>query len=77
VSDEGPSEIQELKEKLEKKKLPEAAHKVASKEIEKLSKMSPSSSEYTVVTNYLDWLLTLPWSESTVDKLDIRKPRGF
>jgi ATP-dependent Lon protease len=73
VSDQEPSEIQELKEKLEKKKLPEAAHKVASKEIEKLSKMNPSSSEYTVVTNYLDWLLTLPWSESTVDKLDIKK----
>jgi len=35
--------------------------------------MNPSSSEYTVVTNYLDWLLTLPWSESTVDKLDIKK----
>ena len=73
VSEQEPSETQELKEKLEKKKLPEAAHKVASKEIEKLSKMSPSSSEYTVVTNYLDLLLTLPWSESTVDKLDIKK----
>jgi ATP-dependent Lon protease len=73
VSDQETSEIQELKEKLEKKKLPEAAHKVAGKEIEKLSKMNPSSSEYTVVTNYLDWLLTLPWSESTVDKLDIKK----
>jgi ATP-dependent Lon protease len=72
VSDQEPSETQELKDKLEKKKLPEAAHKVAVKEIEKLSKMNPSSSEYTVVTNYLDWLLTLPWSESTVDKLDIK-----
>jgi ATP-dependent Lon protease len=73
VNEQEPSEIQELKEKLEKKKLPEAAHKVASKEIEKLSKMNSSSSEYTVVTNYLDWLLTLPWSESTADKLDIKK----
>ena len=73
VSDQEPSETRELKEKLEKKNLPEAAHKVASKEIEKLSKMNPSSSEYTVTTNYLDWLLTLPWSESTVDKLDIKK----
>jgi ATP-dependent Lon protease len=72
VSEQEPSEIQEMKEKLEKKKLPEAAHKVAVKEIEKLSKMNSSSSEYTVVTNYLDWLLTLPWSESTVDKLDIK-----
>ncbi|MGE5842795.1 MAG: endopeptidase La [Deltaproteobacteria bacterium] len=73
VSDQESSEMQELKEKLEKKELPEAAHKVATKEIEKLSKMNPSSSEYTVVTNYLDWLLTLPWSESTKDKLDIKK----
>ncbi len=73
VSDQESSEIRELKEKLERKKLPEAAHKVASKEIEKLSKMNPSSSEYTVSTNYLDWLLTLPWSESTVDKLNIKK----
>jgi ATP-dependent Lon protease len=73
VSDQEPSEIQELKAKLEKKNLPEAAHKVASKEIEKLSKMNASSSEYTVTTNYLDWLLTLPWSENTVDKLDIKK----
>ena len=73
VNEQEPSEDQELKEKLEKKKLPEAAHKVASKEIEKLSKMNSSSSEYTVVTNYLDWLLTLPWSESTEDKLDIKK----
>jgi ATP-dependent Lon protease len=73
VSEQAPSEINELKEKLEKKNLPEAAHKTASKEIEKLSKMNSSSSEYTVTTNYLDWLLTLPWSESTVDKLDIKK----
>jgi len=73
VIDQEPSEINELKEKLEKKNLPDAAHKVAGKEIEKLSKMNPSSSEYTVTTNYLDWLLTLPWSESTVDKLDIKK----
>jgi ATP-dependent Lon protease len=73
VGEHEPSEVQELKERLEKKKLPEAAHKVASKEIEKLSKMNASSSEYTVVTNYLDWLLALPWSESTLDKLNIKK----
>jgi ATP-dependent Lon protease len=68
-----PSEIQELKKKLEKKKLPEAAYKVASKEIEKLSKMTPGSSEYPVSMNYLDWLLDLPWSEGTKDKLDITR----
>jgi ATP-dependent Lon protease len=70
---EGASEIDVLTERLEKKKLPEAAYQVAGKEIDKLSKMNSSSSEYTVSMNYLDWLLDLPWSESTLDKLDIKK----
>jgi ATP-dependent Lon protease len=73
VGEQESSDIQELKEKLVKKKLPEAAYKVASKEIEKLSKMNASSSEYTVTTNYLDWLVELPWSESTKDRLDIKR----
>jgi ATP-dependent Lon protease len=73
VGEQESSEIQELKEKLVKRKLPEAAYKVASKEIEKLSKMNASSSEYTVTTNYLDWLVELPWSESTKDRLDIKR----
>jgi ATP-dependent Lon protease len=73
VSEEGTSEIQELREKMEKKGLPEAAHKVTSREIDKLAKMSPSSSEYMVTTNYLDWLLELPWAENTKDRLDIKR----
>ncbi|MCJ7593165.1 MAG: endopeptidase La [Desulfobacterales bacterium] len=73
VEEQEPSEIQELKKKLEKKGLPEVAYKVADKEIEKLSKMNPSSSEYMVSTNYLDWLLELPWSEGTRDKLKIKR----
>jgi ATP-dependent Lon protease len=73
VGEQESSDIQELKEKLLKKKLPEAAYKVASKEIEKLSKMNASSSEYTVTTSYLDWLVELPWSESTKDRLDIKR----
>jgi ATP-dependent Lon protease len=71
--EEGSPEIRELKERLKKKGLPEAAAKVAEKEIEKLSKMHTSSSEYTVTLNYLDWLLDLPWSESTPDILDLKK----
>ncbi len=68
-----PSEIRELRQRLKKKRLPEAAHKVAEKEIEKLSKMTPNSSEYPVSMSYLEWLLDLPWSESTKDKLDIQR----
>lgn len=70
---EDPGEIQELKAKLAAKCLPEAVQKVAEKELEKLSKMNPSASEYTVTSIYLGWLLDLPWSESTADLLDIPK----
>jgi ATP-dependent Lon protease len=73
VGEEEPSEIRDLREKMEKKRLPEAIYKVASKEIDKLAKMHPSSSEYTVSTNYLDWLLDLPWSDWTRDRLDIKR----
>lgn len=67
------SEIDELHERLEGKALPEHALKVAEKEIDKLARMNPSSSEYTVSMNYLDWILELPWSEATTDKLNIKK----
>jgi len=73
LDDQGPPEIQELRERLKAKRLPESAHKVALKEIDKISKMNPSSSEYTVSMNYLDLLLELPWSESTRDLLDLKK----
>jgi ATP-dependent Lon protease len=73
VDEQGPSEIQELRQRMEKKNLPEAAHKVADKEIGKLARMNPSSSEYTVSMNYLDLLLDLPWSEATKDSLEMKK----
>jgi ATP-dependent Lon protease len=68
-----PGEIHDLKAKLAAKQMPEAVRKVAEKELEKLSKMNPAASEYTVTSIYLDWLLELPWSESTEDLLDIQK----
>ncbi|MGB5422762.1 MAG: endopeptidase La, partial [Desulfobacterales bacterium] len=50
-------------------------HKEAERELKRLSKMHPSSAEYTVSTTYLDWLTTLPWNTSTADNLDIKKAR--
>ena len=73
LDEQGPPEIQELRQRMEKKNLPEAAHKVAGKEIAKLARTNPSSSEYTVSMNYLDLLLDLPWSEGTKDALEMRK----
>ncbi len=72
-SEEHPDEIEELREKLKAKKLPEDARKEAERELERLSRMHPSSSEYTVARTYLDWILELPWDESTKDNLDLKR----
>lgn len=70
-SEERTGDIAELRKKLEEKGLPEDAMKEAERELERLSKMHPSSSEYTVAQTYIDWLLAIPWNETTEDILDI------
>jgi len=67
------NEIEELKKLAEKKNLPAEVRKKCEKEISKLSKMSLMSPEATVVRNYLDWILSLPWKEATKDCLDVDK----
>ena len=57
------SEIQEITKKLEEKTLSAEAHKKIEKEIKKLKMMAPMSAESTVVRNYIDWVLALPWEE--------------
>ncbi len=74
-TDEPKVEIEEYRAKVEKKKLPPEAKKEAEREIERLSRMHPSSAEYTVATTYLDWLTALPWNEGTEDNLDIKKAK--
>jgi ATP-dependent Lon protease len=69
--DEFKTEIKELEEKIKKKKLSDEARDRADKELKKLKMMSPMSAEATVIRNYLDWILALPWGEYTEDKLDI------
>lgn len=73
--DETKVEVDEYREKLAKKDLPEEAKKEADRELQRLDRMHPSSAEYTVASTYLDWILTLPWREGTEDNLDIRKAR--
>lgn len=68
--DEG-SEIEELRERLSKIEMPEEVKKVAEKELNRLAKMSPMASEYTVARTYLDWLMEMPWKISTKDRLDV------
>ena len=74
-TDEGTVEIDEYRAKIKERGLPEEAVKEAERELDRLGKMHPSSAEYTVTSTYLDWLTELPWQESTVDNLDIKKAR--
>jgi ATP-dependent Lon protease len=71
--DEFKNEIQEIEEKLKQKKLSAEARDKVEKELKKLKMMSPMSAEATVVRNYIDWILSLPWNEFTDDKLDINE----
>jgi ATP-dependent Lon protease len=69
--DDFRSELAELEKRIKRKRMSrEAAGKVRA-EFKKLKMMSPMSAEATVVRNYIDWLLSLPWFEKTKDKLDI------
>ena len=74
-TDEGTVEVDEYREKIEEKDLPEEARNEAERELNRMAKMHPSSAEYTVVSTYLDWITSLPWHDSTEDTLDIKKAR--
>jgi ATP-dependent Lon protease len=69
--EDGKNEIRELEAKLKSKRMPREAMEKVTQEIRKLKLMSPMSAEATVVRNYVDWILALPWYERTQDKVDI------
>lgn len=72
-----PSELNELKEDVQRAKMPEPVEKVVCKELERLTKTSPSSTEYTIGINYIDYLLSLPWNKMTSDNLDIKRAESI
>ncbi len=71
--DDRQAEVDELRGKIEKAKFPKEVKEKALKELERLGKMPPMVAETTVVRNYLDWLLAVPWSKETKDRLDINQ----
>ncbi len=73
--EDGMDELGELEKKIEEAKLSKEALERAHHELKKLRQMSPMSAEATVVRNYLDWMLNVPWHRKTRVKKDIRKAK--
>jgi ATP-dependent Lon protease len=69
--DERQSEAEEYLQKIKEKGLPDEAEEKAIREVERLEKMPPMAAEAVVVRTYIDWLLALPWSSRTEDRLDL------
>lgn len=74
-SDDSKEEIVELEERINKTKLSKEAEEKARGEMKKLRSMSPMSAEATVVRNYLDWMLSIPWKKRARVKKDIREAK--
>ena len=72
-TDDARDEILELEKRIRKTKLSKEARAKADAEIKKLKNMSPMSAESTVVRNYLDWLLTIPWGKAKTKPIDLKK----
>jgi ATP-dependent Lon protease len=70
--EEGRDELAELEDKIKKTKLSKEAREKAQHELKKLRQMSPMSAEATVVRNYLDWLLSIPWNKKSKVKKDLK-----
>src|SRR5262245_5372969 len=70
-SDPSAGEARSLREKIEQAPLPPEAKQVATQELDRLQQMPPAAAEYGVTRHYLDWILALPWTKETEDKIDL------
>ncbi len=73
--DEQQAEANELRTRLAQLELPEEAQKAAERELSRLEKLPPAAAEYGVIRTYLDWILTIPWTQTTPDNLDLERAR--
>jgi ATP-dependent Lon protease len=68
-------EVQDLREKLQTAPLTDEARDVAKREVDRLETINPASPEYTVARTYVEWILELPWTKSTEDRIDIKEAK--
>jgi len=73
--DDQQAELNELREQVEAKHLPEETKKAVERELGRLEKLPPAAAEYGVIRTYVDWILALPWTETTDDNLDLDHAR--
>lgn len=73
--DERAQELEAYEKKIKKAKMPNEAAEEARRQLKRLGQMHPDSAESSVVRNYLDWLVEMPWNKSTKDVLDIKKAK--
>jgi ATP-dependent Lon protease len=73
--DERDEEIEDLRKKITKARLPKTAREEALKQLNRLEQMHPDAAEASMVRTYLDWLVELPWNRATRDHLDLKKAK--
>jgi ATP-dependent Lon protease len=69
------AELQELRERVEQAELPEEVRKAVDRELGRLERLPTAAAEYGVIRTYLDWILSVPWSKTTEDNLDLERAR--